>query len=133
MQQILSSDPLVYFYLLSFTIALTHFVFRFTIGGGDSKPSESLYNFILSIYGHYIGNVIFIFPLFFWYKFNFWTGVVTMMFCLFMLFVIPIFLIKVSKSIRFLQLIHLYIKIGFFLIPYLVYLILEFDYSVIHN
>lgn len=130
MNQILTSEPLIYFYILSFTIALTHFVFRFIIAGG-LKPSESTYNFILSIYGHYLGNVIFLIPLFFWYKINFWIGVVSMIFFFLMLFLVPILLIKISKFRGVLQLIHLYIRIGFLLIPYLYYLILKFDYSAI--
>ena len=104
------------------------FVLRFMILGG-SKQSESIYRFGLFVYGTYIGNIIFLFPIYFWYKFNFWIGIVSFIYILLTYFIVPILLIEVSKIKIVLHLIHLYNRIGFILIPYLIYLILEFDYS----
>jgi hypothetical protein len=128
MRLILISSPLLDFYLITLTFALMQFVLRFMIVGG-SKPSESIYSFGLFVYGTYIGNIIFLFPIFFWFKFNFWIGIVSLIYILITYFIVPILIIKVSKFKIVLQLIHLYNRIGFILIPYLIYLILEFDYS----
>ena len=130
MKTILTSQPLIYFYIITATFILMQFVLRYMIGSG-SRPSESLYNFVLFIYGHILGNVIFIFPAYFWYKFTFGVGIVSLLFSLVSLFLIQLFIHIVSNITPLIYLIHFYIRIGFFLIPYLIYLILTFDYNII--
>ncbi len=128
MKLILSSPPLINFYIISSTFILMQFVLRFMIAAG-SRPSESIYNFVLFLYGHFIGNIIFLFPFYFWYKISIGVGVLSMIFCFICLFVTPLILSIVSRIPLIVQLAHLYIRVGFFLIPYLVYQIVTFNYS----
>jgi hypothetical protein len=128
MYQILTSKPLYNFYLLSFLLILLHFIMRFSIGAG-SRPSESTYNKVVFFYGHYFGNVMFLFPLFFWYKFNFWVALISLLFIIICFFLVPIILIKVSKSKSISTLLQLMVFMSFFLIPFLIYFILSYDYS----
>ncbi len=128
MYSLLTSQPLLDYYLLVFLFGLMHFGSRSLAG-----TNVSLYKLLLDFYGLVLGNIIFIIPFFLWYKLNFWAGFLSFPIGIIFFLFASIFFHSTKFLVLKTRFLHLLNWVSFVYVLFKIYQIYIFDYYSLTN
>lgn len=116
--------PIFDYFIVVLLFAFLHYGSRSLSG-----TEVTFYKLLVDFYGLVLGNIIFIIPLFFWYKLSFLIGLITLPIALIIFWLAGLFFYSQSRFIFLkVQALHLLNWFSFIYIIYKLYKIFLFDY-----